>query len=89
MIFNTYPDKLIGKKVLPIKLIPHLFKAYEITEKDYNLQHLFHSYHWMQHYDAGLSFEEFYKGTILLGMKGNNWKGIEQLLKKIDIKKYL
>lgn len=89
LIFETFPDKLIGKKILPIKLIPSLLKAYGITEKDFDLHHLFHSYHWMQHYDAGLTFEEFYRGSILMGVKGNNWKGIEQLLRKIDIKKYL
>lgn len=89
VIFKTYPEKLIGRKVLPIKLIPSLLKAYGISEKDFDLQRLFHSYHWMQHYDAGLTFEEFYRGSLLFGMKGNNWKGIEQLLKKIDIKKYI
>ena len=57
VIFNTYPDKLIGKAILPIKLIPSLFKAYGITEKDIDIHHLFYSYHWMQHYDAGLTFE--------------------------------
>jgi hypothetical protein len=80
---------LIGKRILPIKLIPSFFKAYGITEKDFDLRNLFLSFHWMQHYDAGLTFDEFYHGCILLGMKGQNWKGIEQLLRKIDIKKYI
>jgi hypothetical protein len=89
MIFNTFPEKLIGKRILPVKMIPSLFKAYGITEKDYNARHLFHCYHWMQHYDAGVTFEEFYKGSLLLGMRGGNWKGIEAFLKKINIKAYV
>lgn len=35
IIFNTYPEELIGKKILPIKLIPTLFRAYDIGSKDY------------------------------------------------------
>lgn len=56
IIFNTYPDQLIGNKILPIKQVPLLFKAYGITEKDIDIHRLYVSYHWMQHHDAGLTF---------------------------------
>ena len=31
MMFRTYPDKLIGERILPVKIIPQIFKAYGIS----------------------------------------------------------
>ena len=76
VIFHTFPDKLIGKKYLPTKAVAGLLRAYGITEKDYSTGRLARCYQWVQHHDVGLTFDEFYRGSILLGMKGTNWRGI-------------
>ena len=68
-----------------------MMRAYGITEKDYSGDRLRHNYQWMQHHDIGLTFEEFYKGSVLFGMgdRGHHWRGIEKLLHKIDVKQYI
>ena len=47
---------MIGGIIVPIKIIPAIFKAYGISEKDFNLNELLITYHWMQHHDAGVTF---------------------------------
>lgn len=89
MVFNTQPDKIIGKKILPIKYIPGFFKIYGLSEKDLSISKIYYNYQWCQHHSAGISFEEFCDATIMLGMKGNDWKGMETLLKKINIRKFV
>lgn len=56
LMFKTFPDKIIGKKVLPIKFIPSIFKVYGISEKDFKLEEVLTNYHWVQYHDAGLTF---------------------------------
>jgi hypothetical protein len=56
-MFNTFPEKIIGRKIIPIKLIPCIFKHYGINEKDYKLSELYLNYQWMQHHDTGLTFD--------------------------------
>jgi hypothetical protein len=89
LMFKTFPDKLIGGKVLPVKMIPTILKTYGISEKDFDLEDLLLNYHWVQHHDSGLTFEDFFKGSVLFKMHKNNWKSIETFLRKIDIKKYV
>ncbi|CAM6005413.1 unnamed protein product [Sphagnum balticum] len=84
IMFNAHPDKIIGKKLLPIKTIPGLFREYGMTEKEVAVPRIFYNYGWMQHYNAGITFEQFYLGSIALGMNGNgdNWRGIYDLIRK-------
>lgn len=37
LIFKCFPDRMIGKKILPIKVIPAAFKVFGISEKDFKL----------------------------------------------------
>ena len=69
-MFRSFPDQIVGNKILPIKVIPLIFKAFGISEKDYGLNELMINYHWVQRHDAGLLFDEFYRGSVLLKMKG-------------------
>jgi hypothetical protein len=89
MIFRTYPDKLIGGRILPTKMVPVVFKAYGISEKDFNLTELMRNYHWVQHHDTGITADEFYRGSILWKMRKEDWKGIETFLRRIDIRQYV
>jgi hypothetical protein len=57
MMFNTFPEKIIGRKIIPVKIIPSIFKHYGISEKDYKLSELYLNYQWMQHHDTGLTFD--------------------------------
>lgn len=77
-MFKVFPDKLMaGGQLLPIKVILSILKAFKISEKDYDVKELLRNYHWVQHHDAGITFDEFYKGSVLFKMKREkDWRGL-------------
>jgi len=48
------------------------------------------TYHWVQHHDVGITFEEFYRGSVLMRMKkDSDWKALEAFLRKVNIRKFI